>query len=441
MLQAKRTQNGERKKLYGERAGRLSLLLALWLFATVSPLLTSVINHHDRMPLLLSVGLFLLGGIVIVFGRFIPGLPPHMKEGQNLTEKERDLLRFKFAVESATDAILMTTGETTILYVNPAWQKLTGYTLQEVLGKKANILKTEKTPKDVHRMCKLALTNSISCHSDDFVNRRKDGSEYNASITIYPVKNERGDVLFWVGIQRDITDWKKADKLKSEFVSLASHQLRTPITALRLCVEMLAKGRFGTVNEKQQELLRDASVYAVGLADTVHTMLNVSRVEGGTEVLNVSHIQLLPFLEELRQEHTSFLAKKKLHVTMDCPPDIALETDKNLLKEIVTNLISNAIRYTPEKGTIHIRATHEQKEILIEVRDSGYGIPAGVQDKIFQKFFRADNVRKFVTDGTGLGLYLVQSLVTMLGGRITFLSEENKGTTFSVRFPSSSHVS
>ncbi len=351
-----------------------------------------------------------------------------------LQNEATETKKFQNAVEGSTDAIAITSIEGKIVFVNRAFEILTGYSSEEVVGKNPKILRSNQTKEETYSQMWKAILEGKVFATDDIVNKRKDGTLYNAELTVFPVlKNNKP--IYFVGVQRDITQRKNEDRVKSEFISLASHQLRTPLTALRLSLELLSKGRFGPLTEEQENIVQSGLRYAVALAETIHTMLSISRVEVGKASIDATAIHVQEFLREISKELSYSASQKSLQVVVDCPEDIVIHTDKNFLKEIIANLTSNAIRYTPEKGRIEIRALVVENNLKISVQDNGYGIPAEAQERIFQKFFRADNAQKKVPDGTGLGLYLVQSLVSIIGGRISFVSEENKGTTFTLSLP------
>jgi signal transduction histidine kinase len=238
-------------------------------------------------------------------------------------------------------------------------------------------------------------------------------------------------------LYRDVTREKRIDATKSEFMSLASHQLRTPLTTMRWSFGRLNRSLTGRMTVTEERLLQEAKGAAGRMAHTIDTMLAISRVEAGKISLEVSEIKLGNTINEVRTEIREEYEQKHQSFHIDCPPGVHLQTDQFVFKEILRNLFTNAIKYTPPHGRIHIRATMLHQHVQIDVSDSGYGIPAHQQEKIFSKFFRGDNIVQRDTEGTGLGLYLVFLLVKLLGATIFFVSEEGKGTTFTLLFPRS----
>lgn len=421
------------------------LLLLLFLAGALTAPANRSLFHN---LLFLSVGILLSGGMAIVFGHFLYRHSHTEEQNDQLQQLNRhlrqvihDLRRFKIAVEESTDAIIMTTGDTRILYANPAWEALTGYSLDEVRGKKANILKTEKTPGDVHRTLGQALHDGISFYSDAFVNRRKDGSEYFAMLSIYPVYDDEEEVLFWVGVQTDITERKKVKRLQSDFVSLASHQLRTPLSAVRLTLGTLLRKLKGPLTSEQEEFITGAQEYAMRMAETIRTLLSVSLVEEGKAELDCEDVAISAMLEKVRTSHAAECVQKGQTFSLQCPENLTCRTDPGTLTEIIDILISNAIQYTPAGGSIDITAQAQEDGIRIAVRDTGIGIAKREQGKLFSKFFRTEKALRHRPDGLGLGLYLAHTFATLLGGSLSIESTEDKGSIFALRLPSVPHSS
>ncbi|MBI3332411.1 MASE1 domain-containing protein [Candidatus Peregrinibacteria bacterium] len=231
---------------------------------------------------------------------------------------------------------------------------------------------------------------------------------------------------------RDVTQEKRADGVKSEFVSLASHQLRTPLTKIRWAVSKLEKHLLPSDAQKLVSVAKNA---AEVMADTIDVMLTISQMEAGKVDPRVTQIRLTPFFEALRRECELEYQERGQTFRCECPAGLALFTDQLLLREILLNLLRNAIKYTPRGGTITLRAFSDDQELRLEVEDTGIGIPVSERHRIFQKFFRAENALDLDQSGIGLGLYLVQMAADLLRARVTFDSEMERGTVFRLSFP------
>lgn len=268
--------------------------------------------------------------------------------------------------------------------------------------------------------------------------------------TARPMIDEEGKILGGVLIFHDITRDKEIDKAKTEFVSLASHQLRTPLSAINWYTEMLLTGDAGSVNSEQKQYLDEVAHASQRMIELVNSLLNVSRIDLGTFAVEPAVTNVIEIAQSVVKELVPQITEKQLLIKEQYDPTTpTLKADPKLLRIIFQNILSNAVKYTPEKGKITVAVTVqlqtksygsygkgvEKEGIMITISDTGYGIPAQQQDKIFSKLFRADNVRAKDTEGTGLGLYIVKAIVDQAGGTIRFDSVENKGTTFYITLP------
>jgi signal transduction histidine kinase len=229
---------------------------------------------------------------------------------------------------------------------------------------------------------------------------------------------------------------RSLDLAKDEFVSIASHQLRTPLTALKGFTGMLIDGDAGPISDKQREYLseiKNANDRMIGL---INALLNVSRVDLDVFVVEPEPINLAKVAENVLKESEARINNKKLSVTTNFGKDLpSINADLNIMQMILQNLLSNAMKYTPPEGKITFGIKKDGQNIIISVADTGIGIPENVQSKIFTKMFRADNARVKDPDGTGLGLYIIKATIEKTGGKIWFESKENEGSTFYVAIP------
>jgi two-component system phosphate regulon sensor histidine kinase PhoR len=225
--------------------------------------------------------------------------------------------------------------------------------------------------------------------------------------------------------------------MKSEFISLASHQLRTPLSAIKTYTHMLHDGYMGDLNAEQKKSLNTIIGATNRMNELLSTLLNITRIESGTIAVTPKSLRIDKLAEEVLREleHLAESKEIKMEIQIKGRYSPVIKTDPLLAKEVMTNLVSNGIKYTPEGGRVVIAIRPRQADVLVDVTDSGWGIPEANQDQIFSKFFRAQNVVKRETTGTGLGLYLVKGLLEVLDGRIWFTSEESRYTTFSFTLP------
>lgn len=250
-------------------------------------------------------------------------------------------------------------------------------------------------------------------------------------IPIFDARVRRGHLLLY----RDITREKRVDRAKSEFMSLASHQLRTPLTVIRWALGRLGK-TMADPTITQSRMLEAAKGASETMTDTINSMLMISRIEAEKIELKQEEVPLRLLLEALQRECASEYLAKEQSFPVVCPDGLGLRTDLRLIREILINLLRNAIKYTPRGGSVSLVALPEEGGIRLEVRDSGFGIPRREQHKVFRKFFCAQNAIEKDPNGTGLGLYLASIAATLLKAELSFQSKENLGTTFTVRFSS-----
>ena len=234
----------------------------------------------------------------------------------------------------------------------------------------------------------------------------------------------------------DITKQKMVDKAKTEFVSLASHQLRTPISSLRWNVELFEGIPDVTLTDTQRQYLRKITDGIARMDSLVTDFLSVSKLELGTLKPHYETFELSDFLGSLHEEFRLHAEKKNVTFETNWSEHFGpITSDTRLLNMALGNLLSNAIKYTPQNGVVRGAVTLNESTITFRIEDSGIGIPGSDHEMIFSKLFRASNVESKGIDGTGLGLYIVKEALRVIGGTISFESKEGVGTTFIAVIP------
>lgn len=269
---------------------------------------------------------------------------------------------------------------------------------------------------------------------DRYMVPRSNASTVYVHATASPVV-VKGVVYGVVLTMRDVTHEVLVDQAKTEFVSIASHQLRTPLSTINWYLEMVLAQDFGEINERQRELIQEAYDSSQRMGELIDALLSVSRIDVGAFAISPQPTNIASVVEQVIQDLQDTIQHKRIAVdTKDIVAGSNFMLDPSLMHIIFLNLISNAVKYTPEEGRVAVRVSASD-QIHISVADTGYGIPAQQQDKIFSKLFRASNAVEREPDGTGLGLYIVKSIVDEVGGNISFISHEGQGTTFTIILP------
>jgi PAS domain S-box-containing protein len=338
-------------------------------------------------------------------------------------------------VKYSTEAILAKTLDGIITEWNSGAENLYGWTAKEIIGKNIKTIVPQEKYAEVDEIIGKVGKGDMVEHFQT-VRIKKDGEKVDISLSASPIKDSSGKIIGISVIALDITKEKQIDKAKTEFVSLASHQLRTPLSTINWYSEMLLGGDAGKLNKEQKEFLQQIYTGNQRMVDLVNALLNVSRLELGTFVIDPEVCDLKDIAKKVIADILPQMKTKKQTFKEEYAKDLPkASVDKKFVDIIMQNLLSNAMKYTPEGGEIKFSISKDKDNFIISVADTGMGIPKNQQEKIFTKMFRADNVRESDTVGTGLGLYMVKSILEQSGGKIWFESTENKGTTFFIAIP------
>ncbi len=352
---------------------------------------------------------------------------------------------------SIGDGVFVIDRHQRLALLNPAAQAISGILEQDALGKLyTEVLRfeLEKSGRITRRFIDSALAGRTSSMEGNTVLVRSDGKRIPVADSAAPIRDAHNTIIGAIVVFRDISKEYELDKAKNEFVSLASHQLRTPLSAINWYGEMLLSGDAGKLNKSQHEYVGEIFDGSQRMVELVNALLDVSRLEVGKLHNEPAPTNVKELAESLEKELAVSIQNKKLHVTRDFATLPNVVADPKQLRMVLQNLMSNAVKYTPAKGSVGFTLGRADKHTLasakltqpgsywlFSVTDSGYGIPKEDQSRIFSKMFRADNVRKLDVEGTGLGLYIVKEVVEKMGGRVWFDSMESVGTTFYVVLP------
>ncbi len=230
----------------------------------------------------------------------------------------------------------------------------------------------------------------------------------------------------------DIHEQKELERVKTEFLSLASHQLRSPLSNLKWYIDFLLKRRRDQMSPEVQEYLQKMYRRNTDMAELVNTLLNLSRIEMGRIKIEKEQTDVAEVMKSVIEELENEAVAKQITLEASYSGDSVMHTDRRLVRIILQNLLSNAFRYTKAGGKVYVRLLASSTKVRLEVEDTGVGIPPEEQSKIFSKLYRASNAREIEANGNGIGLYMCKELVENMGGEISFVSNFGEGTTFFV---------
>ncbi len=355
--------------------------------------------------------------------------------GQDITERKKiqDKLKlFSQVIEEAPDGIQITDRFGNIIYSNHASKRIYGFSQKEMLGKNVNGMNAD--PKIAEKVIIPALKKCGHWQGELLIKHKKDHT-FPIWLTTSVVRNEAGRVFALVGIIRDITEMKRLEELKKEFLSVAAHELKTPITTLKLMSQahLLKYKRIGADQLKIEELqLMDRELDR--LTRLINDILDNQRIETGKLNLRFEKINLPPLINEVAEQIKVIYPEYKI-ISERMPVKISVVADFDRIKQVLTNLLSNAVKYSPKNSKITIKAQKVGKEVKVSVKDQGLGIPKDKLKLIFDRFYQA---KEKSNGGFGLGLYIAKEIIEMHGGKIWAKSKTGQGSTFFFTLPTGS---
>ena len=348
---------------------------------------------------------------------------------ESLQESEE---RLRVMLESATDyAVITLDTEGNISGWSKGAELIFGYTESEVLGKYTDIIFTpeDRTARQPEKEIESARTEG--CAIDERWHLRSDGSRFFMSGVMRPIYNPL--LIGYVKVARDITERKLLEQQKDDFIGIASHELKTPVTSIKAYAEILKEKFWQAKDAKNAELMQKLDLQVDRLSELINTLLSSTKVTEGRLELRPEPFDLCRLLGELAEGWQRLSGRHRIRLECEEIPEI--EADREQITQVMTNLVSNAIKYSPDGGDVIISATSNGKELSVCVQDFGVGIPEGLQDKLFGRFFRVNNPKLQTFPGMGLGLYICAGIIKRHGGTLKVQSKEGKGSSFCFTIP------
>jgi PAS domain S-box-containing protein len=364
---------------------------------------------------------------------------------------EKELKRTNYLKQAILDStnhmIIMTNTEGVIQIFNKAAENTLGYRAEEVVGKATPIIihKKEEIERRAQELTK-ELGKPVSpgfdvfvvksregiCDENEWTYVRKDGTCLPVLMTITSIFNSKNEIIGHMGVIRDLTERKKFDKMKEEFISTVSHELRTPLTSILGSLDLIIHGNIDDLKPDTKKMLEIAYRNGDRLVSLINDILDIDKIEAGKMTFNFEKVELGPLIYQLVETNIPYAEKFKVNLkVLPVPESILVFVDPNRLTQAITNLISNAIKFSPASETVIVQVERQHNhKVKIDIIDHGPGIPQEFRDRIFQKFSQSDSSDHRSRGGTGLGLSISKLIIENFKGEIGFVSEQGIGSTF-----------
>jgi len=362
-----------------------------------------------------------------------------------VTQKAQyDISKFKLGLDNSPNYICIVDQHGYIIYTNKEIQDVLGYRFEEAENKHVNDLWHKDSdenmpPQEWKAKFDEAIKTKKSIRFSTF-GFRKNGVKYESDVVITPIANESTNIIEnFLVIERDITEEKQKERIKSEFVSVVSHELRTPMTVIRGYAALLADGTLGTLNDKQKEYVNRINSETGRLLDLANDMLDMQKFESGKIELKFEKKNLLELVEHVHKTYEDPFSKKGLTLKVENNVKDASLTyalvDPKYFERTVSNLLSNALKYTDKGGVQIFVLNPDEDHIVVAVKDTGVGVAEAAIPHLFERFFQADGVMARKKEGSGLGLSIVKTIVEAHHGMCWVESKKDVGSTFYIALP------
>ncbi|HWA12313.1 MAG TPA: PAS domain S-box protein [Burkholderiales bacterium] len=346
------------------------------------------------------------------------------------------LNHFKYVLDNTLDMIFIYDVDTLRLnYVNEGAARALGIPRERLIGMAPWEVRADMRQQDYAASIEPFLSGRITSRQVETVYRRPDGSLMPVEVTMQLVRRP-GESGTFISVARDLTERKKVEQMKNEFISTVSHELRTPVTSIRGSLGLLAGGVAGELTKQARELVDIATSNSERLILLINDILDIEKIESGKMRFNLGPVRLREVLDTALQANRGYAQRFGVELVLAGEaPDITVTADGDRLLQVLANLLSNAAKFSPAGGKVEVSAARRGDGVRVQVRDHGSGIPADFQDKIFGKFSQADSSDTRRLGGTGLGLSIAKAIVEKHGGAIGFETAPGAGTTFHFDLP------
>jgi len=366
--------------------------------------------------------------------------------GEARLSAEFEKAKTESIIQHLSDGLIMLDRSCRVALVNPRAEEYFGIKERDVLGKDVR-----SEPEDQKFTGFLKVAHWCPTEGSKVTNKifREEFSIYEPTKRILrvqtsTVQDQQNNTIGYIKVLHDVTREKELDEIKSDFISIASHQLKTPLSTIKWNLEVLGKEHVGKCTEEQKNVLSKALSANEELIEIVRDLLDVSRIEQGKVKPDLTLASLPEIINEIIESHTQLASTKNIELISSLPDhDIKFKFDASSIKIVISNLVDNALKYTPGHGTVTASLEYvpdnNPKFAKVSVQDTGVGIPPAEQQKLFSKFYRGTNIAHMDTKGTGLGLYISKNIINLHKGTFDVKSNQGKGSTFSFQLPLKLH--
>lgn len=340
-------------------------------------------------------------------------------------------------LDNMVDGLITIDAQGIIQSVNPAAVRIFGHAAHGLVGQNVNMLMPSPY-KEAHdgylQNYQRTRVAGIIGSGREVEGLRRDGSLFPMDLAVSEI-TQHGQTLY-VGMVRDISERKRMEQLKSEFVSTVSHELRTPLTAIAGALGLIASGTLGELPERSQRMIDIAHKNSLRLKHLINDLLDMEKITAGQLHFDLKARPLMPLILQALDSHRTYGAERRVNLVLtSAPVDATVWVDDQRLMQVLANLLSNAIKFSPEDAAVEVTVQHRSKDVKVAVIDHGPGIPESFRSRIFEKFSQADSSDSRQKGGTGLGLAISRELMERMGGTIGFESQAGSGATFWIELP------
>lgn len=358
-------------------------------------------------------------------------------------------------LDSAIQSVIATSPEGIITVFNRGAERLLGHRAEDVVGavtpaiihlESEVIARSEELSRMLGRpvapgfetVVALAKTGGADVREWTYV--RSDGTQVPVSLSVTAIRSADGTITGYLSVATDIAERKRVDLIKDEFIATVSHELRTPLTSIRGALGLIAGGATGTLSTATRDMVDIAAKNSDRLVRLINDILDLEKIQAGRVQLQIADVELGALLDQVVNANAAFANGHGVIVELKQCPRVCVRADEDRLAQVLTNLISNAAKFSPRGGRVEIHVERRERDARINVVDHGPGIPPDLRDRLFEKFVQGDGSDRRSKGGTGLGLSITRELVSAMQGSVDHRATEGGGATFFVDLPLASRV-